>query len=136
VFTVTASKAPVALPAPQATVRSVEFGFRGPATLKDGELVRFENEGFLVHMDIAAPVKSRKAAKALVRAIRAGHEKQTFKLVSGAPIAFAGPLSPGAFQQAVITARPGWYVQLCFMDTEDGRSHTLLGMARVIKIAK
>jgi hypothetical protein len=136
VFSVSASNAPVALPAPQATVRSIDFAFRGPATLHVGELVRFENGGFLVHMDIAAPVKSRKAAKALVRAIRAGHEKQTFKLVSGAPITFAGPLSAGAFQQEVITARPGWYVQLCFMDTEDGRSHTLLGMARVIKIAK
>jgi hypothetical protein len=136
VFSVSASNAPVALPAPRATVRSIDFAFRGPATLHVGELVRFENEGFLVHMDIAAPVRSRKAAKALVRAIRAGHEKQAFRLVSGAPTAFAGPLSAGAFQQEVITARPGWYVQLCFMDTEDGRSHTLLGMARVIKIAK
>jgi hypothetical protein len=136
VFSVSASNAPVALPLPQATVRSIDFAFRGPTTLHVGELVRFENEGFLVHMDIAAPVKSRKAARALVRAIRLGHEKQTFKLVSGAPIAFTGPLSPGAFQQEVIAARPGWYVQLCFMDTEDGRSHTLLGMARIIRIAK
>ncbi len=37
----------------QATVRSIEFGFRGPRALHNGELVRFENEGFLVHMDIA-----------------------------------------------------------------------------------
>ena len=32
-FTVTASASPAALPAPQATVRSIEFGFRGPSTL-------------------------------------------------------------------------------------------------------
>jgi len=57
-FTVTATAAPVALPAPEATIRSIEFGFQGPSTLHDGELVRFENEGFLVHMDVAAPSRT------------------------------------------------------------------------------
>jgi hypothetical protein len=27
-------------------------------------------------------------------------------------------------------------VQACFMDTQDGRSHTLLGMERIIQIVK
>jgi hypothetical protein len=35
-----------------------------------------------------------------------------------------------------ITAKPGIYVELCFMDTQDGRSHTQLGMERIIKIVK
>jgi hypothetical protein len=135
-FTVTAAKAPAALPAPQATVRSIEFGFRGPSVLHDGELVRFENEGFLVHMDVAAPAKSQQAAKQLAKDLLTGHEKQAFKLISGQPVTFAGPLSSGAFQQETITAKPGWYVQVCFMDTQDGRSHSLLGMERVIKITK
>src|SRR5664280_967313 len=51
-FTVVAAKSPATLPTPQATIRSIEFGFRGPKTLHDGEVVRFENEGFLVHMDV------------------------------------------------------------------------------------
>jgi hypothetical protein len=38
-FTVTAAASPATLPAPQATVRSIEFAFRGPTTLHDGELV-------------------------------------------------------------------------------------------------
>jgi hypothetical protein len=135
-FTVTAAKAPAALPAPQATIRSIDFGFSGPRVMHDGELVRFENEGFVVHMDYGVPVKSQQAAKKLATELLAGHEKQAFKLVSGPPVAFAGPLSPGAYQQETITARPGWYVQVCFMDTEDGRSHVLLGMERVIKITK
>ncbi len=71
-FTVTAAASPVALPTPQATVRSIEFGFRGPSTLHDGEIVRFENEGFLVHMDIAVPAKSKKAAKEIVKDLLAG----------------------------------------------------------------
>jgi hypothetical protein len=135
-FTVTAAAAPVALPTPQATVRSIEFAFRGPATLHDGELVRFENEGFLVHMDIAFPVKSKKAAQQVVKDLLTGKEKGLEKLVSGEPFGFSGPVSSGAYQQETITAKPGWYVQACFMDTQDGRDHTRLGMERIIRIVK
>ena len=132
----TAAASPVALPAPEATIRSIEFGFRGPSTLHDGELVRFENEGFLVHMDVAAPVKNMKAAKQLVKDLLAGKEKAVGKLISGPPAGFAGPLSHEAFQQETITAKPGIYVEVCFMDTQDGRSHSQLGMERIIHIAK
>jgi hypothetical protein len=135
-FTVATASAPASLPAPEATVRTIEFGFRGPTTLKSGELVRFENEGFLVHMDIAFPVKSMKDAKAAVKALLAGKEKGLQKLLAGPPISFAGPLSHGAYQQETITAKPGIYVQACFMDTQDGRNHTLLGMERIFKIKK
>ncbi len=135
-FTVTAATSPVALPAPEATIRSIEFGFRGPSTLHDGELVRFENEGFLVHMDVAAPVKNMKAAKQAVEDLLSGKEKALEKLISGPPAGFAGPLSHEAFQQETITAKPGIYVEVCFMDTQDGRSHSLLGMERIIKIIK
>jgi hypothetical protein len=135
-FTVTAAASPVALPAPEATIRSIEFGFRGPSTLHDGELVRFENEGFLVHMDVAAPVKNMKAAKQAVKDLLAGKEKAFGKLISGPPAGFAGPLSHEAFQQETITAKPGIYVEACFMETQDGRSHTRLGMERIIHIVK
>ncbi len=134
-FTVTASKAPVALPAPQATIRSIEFGFRGPSTLHDGELVRFENEGFLVHMDFLAPVKSHKAAKTVIKDLLSGHEKGIEKLIVGQPFG-AGPLSHEAFQQETVTAKPGWYVEVCFMETQDGRPHTRLGMERIVRIVK
>jgi hypothetical protein len=135
-FTVTAAASPVALPSPQATIRSIEFGFRGPSTLHDGELVRFENEGFLVHMDVAFPAKNEKAAKEIVKGLLTGKEKGLEKLVVGAPFTFAGPLSHEAFQQETITAKPGWYVQACFMETQDGRDHTLLGMERIFRIVK
>jgi hypothetical protein len=135
-FVVSAAKAPVGLPTPEATIRSIEFAFRGPSTLHDGELVRFENEGFLVHMDIAAPVKNMKAARQVVRDLLAGKEKGLEKLIIGPPASFAGPLSHEAFQQETITAKPGIYVEVCFMTTQDGRSHTRLGMERIIKITK
>jgi hypothetical protein len=135
-FSVAASKSPAALPTPAATERSIEFGFKGPATLHDGELVAFENEGFLVHMDVAFPVKSMRAARTAVKDLLSGKEKGIGKLIAGPPVAFAGPLSHGAVQQETITAKPGIYVQVCFMDTQDGRVHTRLGMERIIKITK
>ena len=135
-FTVTAAPAPAALPAAQAVEKTIEFGFKGPATLKVGEVVRFENEGFLVHMNIAFPVKSKRPPRRRVRLLKAGKEKQVFKLVSGRAVRFYGPLSTGAFQQQTITAKPGWYVQACFMTTQDGRVHTSLGMERAFHIVK
>jgi hypothetical protein len=134
-FTVTAATAPATLPTPQATIRSIEFGFQGPTTLHDGELVRFENEGFLVHMDVVFPVKSLKSAKQAVKDLLNGNEKALEKLITGEPFG-AGPLSHEAFQQQTITAKPGWYVQTCFMETQDGRGHSRLGMNRIIKIVK
>jgi len=135
-FTVSAAASPTALPTPQATVRSIEFGFRGPTTLHDGELVRFENEGYLVHMDIAVPAKSKSAATKIVKDLLLGKEKGIEKLAAGEPITFAPPISHEAFEQETITAKPGWYVQACFMETQDGRDHTRLGMERIIKIVK
>jgi hypothetical protein len=134
-FTVTAAASPAALPTPEATIRSIEFGFRGPTTLADGELVRFENEGYLVHMDIIFPVKNHSDAKKVVKDLLTGKEKGLEKLITGEPFG-AGPLSHEAFQQERITAKPGWYVQACFMETQDGRDHTRLGMERIIKIVK
>jgi hypothetical protein len=135
-FTVTAAASPAVLPTPEATISSIEFAFRGPSTLHDGELVRFENEGFLVHMDIAAPVKNMKAAKQVVKDLLAGKEKAIEKLISGPVVGFQEPVSHEAFQQETITAKPGIYVQVCFMETQDGRSHSKLGMERIIKILK
>jgi hypothetical protein len=135
-FTVTASKAPAALPAPAATEKTIDFGFKGPKTLHDGELVAFEDEGWVVHMDFAFPVKSMRAARAAVKDLLTGHEKPLRKLIAGPPLAFAGPLSHGGMQEETISAKPGIYVQVCFMQTQDGRDHTRLGMERIIKIAK
>jgi hypothetical protein len=134
-FTVAASKAPAALPAPSATVRAIDFNFRGPSVLHVGELVRFENEGFVVHMQVAFPVKSVQARKA-VKFLREGKERQIGKLIAGPPVSFQGPVSHGAFQQQTITARPGVYVLVCFMETQDKRDHTRLGMERIIRISK
>jgi hypothetical protein len=135
-FTVSAAIAPAALPKPQATIRLVDFDFRGPGTLRDGELVRFENDGFLVHMDIALPVKGKAAANRVARAMLNGDEKSLGKLLTGPPLGLQGVISPGGFQQERIEARPGWYVQACFMEDQEGVPHTRLGMVRPLRIVR
>jgi hypothetical protein len=135
-FTVTQSASPATLPTPGATVSSIEFGFTGPKVLHDGELVRFQNLGFLVHMDVWVRAKSLAAAHTIVALLLAGKDNKIGRSVATAFGTFAGPLSSGAVQQSMITEQPGWYVQACFMDTQDGREHTRLGMERIIKIVK
>jgi hypothetical protein len=133
-FTVTASTAPASLPTPGATISSIDFDFRGPTTLHDGELVRFVNDGFLVHMDVWSRVKNMAAAKALVKGLVA-NQRSAFKLAIGQG-GWAGPMSTGGIVQLTITDKPGIYVQTCFMATQEGVSHTQLGMNRILKIVK
>jgi len=133
IFTVSQSSSPAALPTPGATVGAIEFGFAGASTLHKGELVRFENDGYLVHMVVGIRVKNRAIAAAETAALQAGKDKLAMRLASGFAN-FAGPLSPGGMQQEVIDAKPGVYVLACFMNTQDGREHTQIGMERTITI--
>jgi hypothetical protein len=131
-FTISQSAQPASLPAPGATESAIEFGFRGPRTLHTGELVRWANAGYLVHMlDIIRTTPKFPAAK-IVKLLLAGKARAIpFSLSMPAG---AGPISWQAYQQQVLTIPPGTYVLACFMQTEDGRDHTMLGMERVIKV--
>ncbi len=135
VFTIARAAHPAALPAPRAVVAAIEFGFTGPATLHNGELVRFANHGFLVHMIVAARGATAAGAAQIARLLRAGRDGQAQRLATGFAT-FAGPLSHGSAQQLTVRVRPGWWVLACFMNTQDGREHTQLGMERVIHIVR
>lgn len=125
---------PRGLRSPAATVTAIDFAFHGAATIRDGELVRFQNDGWLIHMFAFAGVKSladARKAEALLRAGRVGHG-QANKYGTGVKGQFAGPLSHGAVQQEVVNEPPGY----CAMNAEDGRDHFQLGMYRTIRIVK
>lgn len=134
-FKIAASSAPAALPKPGATVSSIEFGFRGSGLLRDGELVRFANQGFLVHMIVSARGSSLAGAREIARLLKAGQDGKAQKLATGFAT-YDDALSHGAFEQFVLHTRPGYWVLACFMDTQDHREHTKLGMERVIRIVK
>jgi hypothetical protein len=135
-FTVTASSSPAALPSPGGTVTAIDFAFRGTAVLHDGELVRFENQGWLIHMFEYARVKNAASAAKAEKLLLAGKLAAAKRLVLAPPGQFAGPLSHGAYQQQTITQAPGTYVLLCLMNAEDGRDHYQLGMYRTIRITR
>ncbi len=135
-FTVAPSANPLGLPAARAIEEAIDFKFIGPRVLSDGELVDFVNGGFEDHMDLAIPVRSRRDALALAADLKAGRERKGAKLIAGRPVSLTGIVSHEAIQQETIEARPGWYVQACFMESQDLREHTRLGMERVIRIVK
>lgn len=135
-FTVAQSPSPAALPAAAATQTAIEFNFRGPTVLHDGTIVRAENNGWLVHMIDLFRVPHPTTGAQVMALLRAGQDNQAMRLLGPNPafVTLLGPSSPGAMQQQVLNAPPGYYVEACFMDTQDGREHTQLGMLRLLRI--
>jgi hypothetical protein len=134
-FKITKSPSAATLPAPQARMSSIEFSFRGPGTLHNGDLVRFGNDGFLVHMIVAARGASLAGAQKIAKLLKQGKNGQAFHLATGFTT-FVNALTHGAAEQQVVHVRPGFWVLACLFDTQDGREHTTLGMERVIHITK
>ncbi len=132
-FSIAVAAQPASLPAAGATIRAIEFGFRGPSTLHDGEFVRFQNDGFLVHMIIGLRARNAADARQIAELLLAGKDAKAGPLIVGFE-GFMLPVSTGAVQQQTLDAKPGMYVLACFMDTQDGREHTQLGMVRVVKV--
>jgi len=135
-FTVTQSSSPAALPNAAATETAIEFNFKGPKVLHDGTMVRAQNGGYLVHMIVGFGVKNPATGRAVMALLLAGNDGKAQKLISHRSLTLAGPISPGGMQQQVLHARPGYYVEACFMDTQDRREHTRLGMMRLIRVVK
>ncbi len=134
-FTITPAATPATLPTPNATVRAIDFRFRGPGTLHDGQIVRFQNDGDLVHMIIGIRARNLRSARQIVRLLLAGRDNRAQRLATGF-FGFAGPLSSNQGQQMTLSVRAGTWVLACFMDAQDGREHTQLGMERVITIRR
>jgi hypothetical protein len=134
-FVISQAPHPAPLPEPGATISAIDFAFHGPSKLHDGELVRFQNGGFLIHQIQGIGVKNAKTARRLTALLRAANDKEAAKLGISAP-EFAGPLSAGGVQQELINERPGIYVLACILRTQDGREQTQLGMERTIRIVK
>jgi hypothetical protein len=135
-FAVSASSTPAKLPKAQATITAIDFAFRGAAKIHDGEMVRFQNHGFLIHMFLAVRVHNVADARKAEKALRADKIKTVKHYALSAPFDMAGPLSTGQKEQYVIRQHPGVYVIFCGMNAQDGREHFELGMYRTIRILK
>ena len=135
-FTITQAPAPAALPPDNATQTAIDFALRGPTVLHDGTIVRAINNGWLVHMIAGNGVRNAAAGRNVIALLRAGHDRQAQRLETHASFLLALPISHGAVQQTILNANPGYYVETCPMDTQDGREQTQLGMLRLIRVVK
>jgi hypothetical protein len=132
-FKITAAKHPATLPKPGATISSHEFGFGGATKVHVGEIVQWANAGFLVHMIVGAEAPNQATANKIAALLKAGKDNAAQALAIG----FYGwdqALSHGESFESVIHQHTGFWVIACFMDTQDGREHTVLGMEKVIQI--
>ena len=134
-FTIVPAVAPAALPAAQATIRAIDFGFRGATTLHNGQLVRVKNSGYVAHEIGALGFMNATTAKRAMVLLRAGKESKAESLANGVVI-FTFPVDHGVVQQSVLKAKPGIYVLVCAEPTQDGRLYEQLGMVRMIHITK
>jgi hypothetical protein len=134
-FRVVRSKRPATLAKPGARVEAIDFGFHGARRLHVGELVRFGNRGYLVHMITFYRAGSRKDARRIAADLRRGRVAKARRLAVRTGM-FAGPLSHNQWQQQVIANHPGYYVIACLLRTQSGRYQTRLGMERVIRIVR
>jgi plastocyanin len=135
VFRVSPSHHPAALPKPGATISSIDFGFTGAAKISDGETVQWANAGFVVHMVQGIEAPNLATANKIAADLKAGNDNGAQALATG-EYGWDGALSHGQSFESVISQKPGYWVIACFMDTQDGREHTTLGMEKVIQIVR
>jgi hypothetical protein len=135
VFTVGRAAHPAALPKPGGTIISREFGFLGASTIRDGEVVRWQNNGFLVHMIVGAEASSLANAEKLAADLKAGDDNAAMALAIN-QYSWDNVLTHDQGFETVVRQPAGFWVIACFMDTQDGREHTTFGMEKVIQIVK
>lgn len=131
-FTVAQASAPAALPPASATQTAIDFALRGPTVLHDDTVVRARNNGWLVHMITGIGVPNAATGQAVMALLRAGNDRQAQRLETHSSFALALPISHGAVQQLVLKTKPGYYIEVCPMNTQDGRDQAQLGMLRLI----
>ncbi|MGH2447828.1 MAG: hypothetical protein ACRDFS_04415, partial [Chloroflexota bacterium] len=89
-FSVARSPQPAALPPRQATVHAIDFGFRGAGILHNGSVVRYYNNGHVVHMFIAIRAASLQGARQIVTLLKEGRDRKALPLATGTA-ELAGP---------------------------------------------
>jgi hypothetical protein len=117
-------------PRPDARIRMVDYGFRGPKTLPRSGRIRVENAGTALHFAIAFPLRRGVTDRQVNRAIRGTNERALERVVAGAPVDVQGLISPGSTNDNQVSfGRPGRYAMVCFFS-----EHNRLGMYRVYRV--
>jgi hypothetical protein len=116
--------------APDARIRMVDYGFKGPNTLPRNGRIRVANQGSTFHFAVAFPVRPSASNKRVGRALRSGNDKAMGRIVAGPPLTVQGLISQGSTNDNVVRfPRKGRYAMVCFFG-----EHNRLGMYRVYKV--
>jgi hypothetical protein len=136
-FTVGQETSTAVGPTPDATVRMVDYGFRGSKTLPRDGIVRFENRGNAPHFVVAFPLRKGADAKAAVRAIKRNQERRFERTMSGGPPSEPeGLVTRGAVNDVEVRfAKRGTYVLACFFSNgPKDKPHSARGMVRAVTV--
>jgi hypothetical protein len=117
-------------PRPDARIRMVDYGFRGPKTLPRSGRIRVENAGTTLHFAIAFPLRRGVTGRQVNRAFRGTNERALGRVVAGEPVDVQGLISQGSTNDNEVSfGRRGRYAMVCFFS-----EHNRLGMFRVYRV--
>jgi hypothetical protein len=117
-------------PRPDARIRMVDYGFRGPNTLPRNGSIRVQNVGTTYHFALALPLRPGVADRQVRRAFRGGTDRAIGRVVGGPPVTVQGLISQGTTNDNEVRfARRGRYAMVCFFG-----EHNRLGMYRVYRV--
>jgi hypothetical protein len=117
-------------PRPDARIRMVDYGFRGPKNLPRNGRIRVENAGTTLHFAIAFPLRPGVTGRQVGRAFRGTNERALERVVAGRPVDVQGLISQGSTNDNEVSfGRRGRYAMVCFFS-----EHNRLGMYRVYRV--
>jgi hypothetical protein len=117
-------------PRPDARIRMVDYGFRGPKTLPRSGRIRVENAGTTLHFAIAFPLRPDVSNRQIGRALRGTNERALGRVVAGEPVDVQGLISQGSTNDNEVSfPRRGRYAMVCFF-----AEHNRLGMYRMYRV--
>jgi hypothetical protein len=117
-------------PRPDARIRMVDYGFRGPKTLPRNGRIRVANAGTALHFAIAFPLRPDVSNRQVNRALRGTNERALGRVVGGEPVDVQGLISPGSTNDNEVSfGRRGRYAMVCFF-----AEHNRLGMYRIYRV--
>jgi hypothetical protein len=118
-------------PRPDARIRMVDYGFRGPTeTLPRSGRIRVENAGTTLHFAIAFRLRRGVTSRQVNRAFRGTNERALGRVVAGEPVDVQGLISQGSTNDNEVSfGRRGRYAMVCFFS-----EHNRLGMFRVYRV--
>jgi hypothetical protein len=135
-FTVGQETSTAVGPVPDATVRLVDYGFRGSKQLPRNGVVRFENRGKQPHFTVAFPLRKGVDTKAAVRAMKKNDEKRFGRMMAGEPVEPQGLITSGAVNDVEFKfAKRGKYVLACFFSAGPrAKPHSARGMVAAVTV--